>query len=202
VDIASAADHLDDHPDDHLAEVETLKNPLALNPAQQEVLDELGTTDRPTFRPELRQELRQHLCESLSDVAAEMAPTLPADENGDRDGAASFAKGLMLAKHGLGLIHGCESRFLAEEEAEFAWSVASARGTVAHKAIELLVVAKGPVIPLDLVDRAVSRLEADDRSISTFLQTLNEGERADLVSRANDFVATFIETFPPLQRRW
>jgi hypothetical protein len=170
----------------------------ALNPAQQEVLDELGTTDRPSFRPELRAELRQHLTEALAEHAAPFAVTPDPGEEPE----PGSGKGLVLAKHGLGLLHGCESRFLAEEAAEFQWTVASARGTVAHKAIELLVVAKGPVVPLDVVERAITRLEADDRAISTFLQSLDEGERADLTSRANDFVATFIETFPPLQRQW
>lgn len=161
--------------------------PLAqrLNPAQQQVLDELGSTDRPTFRDDLRDHLRHELTEALTEVADEL------DE-----------PPLFVSKRKLSLIHGCEGRFVADEAHAFEWSVPAARGTVAHKAIELLVSRRGNPTPLDLVDDAMARLEADERSISSFIQSLTEAERADLIGAVNDFVATFVETFPPLRRQW
>ncbi len=157
---------------------------LRLNPAQQQVLDELGTTDRPTFRIDLRTDLRHDLEEAMQPLLAECeAP-------------------LFVTKRQLGLLHGCEARYIADSSEEFAWSVASARGSVAHKAIELLVAHRGTPTPLDLVEGAMARIEADEKGLSSFIQQLSEAERAELSGRANDFVTTFTETFPPLSRRW
>lgn len=159
-----------------------------LNPAQQQVLDELGTTDRPEFRDDLREHLKFELEEALADIISE-----------------SFAdtdEKLFVSKHKLSMLHGCEARFIAEEQAEFSWSVPSARGTVAHKAIELLITRRGNPTPIELTEDAMDRLEADNRSISEFIQTMDEAERADLVGKVNNFVSTFVETFPPLSRKW
>lgn len=157
---------------------------LGLNPAQMQVLSELGSTDRPTFRDDLRTDLRQYLEEELADVAA------------------STDEPLFLSKHQLGLLHGCEARFVADRSREFAWTVASARGSVAHKAIELMISHRNSPSPLDLVERAVERIEDDEFSLGGFIRNLDEGQRAELTSRSNDFVTTFVETFPPLQRQW
>lgn len=157
---------------------------LGLNPAQQQVLDELGTTDRPVFRDDLRSDLVQYLDEELGPVASR------AEEP------------LFLSKHQLGLLHGCEARFVADRSREFSWTVASARGSVAHKAIELMITHRHSPTPLDLVERAVERIEDDELSLGGFIRTLDEGQRAELTSRSNDFVTTFAETFPPLQRQW
>lgn len=156
-----------------------------LNPAQQQVLDELGSTDRPSFRDDLRDHLRHELNESLEPIVAEV-PDPP----------------LFVSKRKLSMVHGCEARFLADEASEFEWKIPIARGTVAHKAIELLVARRGNPTPLDLVDDAMSRLEFDEKSISTYLQSLTEAERADLLGQVNDLVANFMESFPPLQRAW
>jgi hypothetical protein len=157
-----------------------------LNPAQQQVMDELGTTDRPAFRDDLRDHLRHEIEESLAPVVAQLSDD---DE-------------IFLSKRDLSLIHGCEARFVADKKAEFEWSVPAARGSVAHKAVELMVGHRGNPTPLDLVQEAIARLEAEDRSLGLFLRTLSEGERADLAVRANDNVAVFMECFPPLERKW
>lgn len=157
----------------------------ALNPAQQEVLDQLGSTDRPTFRDDLRDHLR-------AEVEAVLAPL--ADRLGEPP--------LFLSKHKLSMLHGCETRYVAAEREDFEWTVASARGTVAHKAIELWVARRGDPSPMDLVEDAMDRLIADGRNIADWLVALSEGERAELVGRVNDFVVTFVDTFPPLKRQW
>jgi hypothetical protein len=164
-----------------------LSEPRRLNPAQQQVTDELGAKrhDRPSFRDDLRDHIRDELEEAVGPLLAD-ASTLP----------------LSISKHDLMLLHSCEARFVAEQAAEFSWSVPLARGAVAHKAIELLVAWRGEPNPLDLVDHALARLEHDERGVGGFIRSLSEADRAELAGQANDYVATFMETFPPLNRRW
>lgn len=163
---------------------------IRLNPAQQQILDELGSTARPTFRDDLRDHLRHEIESSLAPVAERLVEV---------SGPETI---LYLSKHRLNQIHGCEQRFVFEDAVPFGWTVASARGTVVHKAIELLVGRRGNPTPLDLVDDALARLEIDERSIGPFLGALTEAERAELVTSANDVVAGFLDAFPPLRRQW
>ena len=158
-----------------------------LNPAQQQVTDDLGATraQRPAFRDDLRDHLRHEIEETLNPLLTDV-PNLP----------------LVVWKRDLSTLHDCEARFLAEKTADFVWTVPMAKGSVAHKAIELLVTWRGDPTPLDLVDEAMARLEHSERGVGTFIQSLDEAERAELAGKANDFVATFVETFPPLNRRW
>lgn len=161
-----------------------------LNPAQQEILDELGSTQRPRFRDDLRDHLRHQLETELAALLAESV--IEADPS----------QPLYVSKHRLSSVHGCEARHLAEDAIPFEWTVASARGTVTHKAIELLVGSRSKPTPLDLVDQALARLENEERSIAAFLASLDEGDRAALVTAVNDLVAGFIDAFPPLKRQW
>lgn len=158
----------------------------ALNAAQQQVLDQLGSTDRPTFEPELRAQLRHELEQAFQPMLELVTEEEP----------------LFVSKRTIGMVHSCEQLYVADRTEEFQWSVPIARGMVAHKAIELLVGYRGQPTPLDLVDAAVARLENDVYGPGEFLRGLDEGERAELVSLANDRVTTFMETFPPLDRRW
>lgn len=159
----------------------------SLNPAQAEIQETLGAPadQRPTFDKGLRNHLRDQLENGFVECLHDKIE-LP----------------IFLAKHTLNLLHGCEARFIAEQNEPFSWSVPIARGMVAHKAIELHLGRRGNPTPLDLVEDAVARLEAEQRSISTFLQEMNEADRAQLTSDANEVVATFFETFPPIKRTW
>ena len=163
----------------------SLTEPVPLNPAQQQVLDELGSTDRPSFRDDLRDHLRHELVQSLNPIA-EVVEDPP----------------LFVSKRKLSMVHGCEARYRADQLADFEWSIPIARGTVAHKAIEILVARRGNATALDLANDAMSRLELDERELGEFIRALDEGERAELVGMVNDYVATFIDTFPPLRRQW
>lgn len=159
-----------------------------LNPAQQEVLDLLGANpdERPTFPPSLKSTLRADLEDALRDLASEIRPEEP----------------MFVNKHALAMVHGCERRYLAETEQVFEWSPPLARGTIAHKAIELSMHQRHRPIPLDLVDEAMNRLERSDDSISVWLSTCSETERAEVRAFANERVATFLECFPPLKSSW
>ncbi|MDZ7678485.1 MAG: PD-(D/E)XK nuclease family protein [Acidimicrobiales bacterium] len=162
--------------------------PPALNPAQQQVLDLLGAPadERPTFDPTLRDELRAELDSQLAHLA------------GDLDPDDTF----FVSKHKLGSVHGCEVRMLAEDDAGFEWSVPTARGTVAHKAIELSVHWRGRPTPTELVDESMARLANDGGTLAEFLQRAGEVDLAELRGEALDRVTKFLESFPPLQSRW
>ncbi len=162
----------------------SLSEPTPLNPAQQQVLDELGSTERPSFRDDLRDHLRHELAHSLWPLAEAIAETP-----------------LFVSKRKLSRVHGCEARYLADQTVDFEWSIPIARGTVAHKAIELLVARRGNPTALALASDAMDRLELDERELGAFVRGLDEAERAELVGQVNDFVATFMDTFPPLRRQ-
>ena len=159
-----------------------------LNPAQQEVLDQLGAplSDRPEFPAELRSRLRQALDDGLG----------PLVEDLDTEDT------LFVNKHALGGVFGCERRFVALEDAPFEWTVPVARGTVAHKAIEILVHWRREPHPLTVVDEAIDRLAEGADGLGDFLKRCTETERAELRSEANDRVVKFTECFPPLKPGW
>jgi hypothetical protein len=162
--------------------------PGPLNAAQQDVLDLLGAgqAERPTFDPSLRHDLRQLLVDALHDVPGD----LPADET------------LWVAKHDLASVHGCEAKLLADDDVLFEWTVPIARGTVAHKAIELSVNWQGEVTPLHLVDEAIASLVGSGDKCGRWLATCGDTPRAEVRAEANDRVAKFLECFPPLKKAW
>ena len=159
-----------------------------LNPAQQAVLDELGAMadDRPAFDEDLGRHLRAALETSIEPHLDD----LPANQD------------VYLSKHRLGQVHGCEAKFLAEEEEDFEWRVPIARGSVVHKAIELAVHWRREFEPPTLVDEALARLEAEDRGLGHWLQGVSEAERAELRSLAVDSFTKFLECWPPLRPAW
>lgn len=163
--------------------------PIELNPAQQEVVNLLGSNraDRPMFEASLRDELRNTTEQGLATIV---------------ERANKLDDTIFVSKHALGQVMGCERRYLAEENAPFEWSVAVARGSVAHKAIELSVHWRREPEPLALVDEALARLTEGDMSLSEWLQSIDEAERAELRAESNDRVAKFLECFPPLKTRW
>lgn len=158
------------------------------NPAQQQVLEALGAkpSERPVFDGDLRRELRGELEAELASVAGR----LPAGDT------------LFVSKHALSSVHGCEAMYVAQEAEDFAWTPATARGTVAHKAIELAVSWRGNPAPGLLVDEAIARLIVAQGSIADYLGALGEGERAELHSEATERVSMFEECFPPLKPHW
>ncbi|CAN5848190.1 hypothetical protein BH24ACT3_BH24ACT3_05660 [soil metagenome] len=161
---------------------------LAPNPAQQEVLVLLGraAADRPSFPATLRSQLRAQ----LEEVVAPVAGRLGDDEL------------LVVDKHRLGLVHGCEARYLAEEQAPFVPSVPVLRGTVVHKAIELSINWRTEPVPAELVDEALAAYEHGDHWTTDFLRTCSEVERAELRSEAVEGTTKFLECFPPLKAAW
>jgi hypothetical protein len=164
------------------------------NPAQQAVLDQLGagSRSRPTFSPELRGDLR-------ADLEARLASVEPLLDELE----ATTERPLNINKHTLSQVHGCEAHLLAEEAVGFpGWTVARARGSVAHKAIELTLNMPGDTVPAELVDNALARLTEGDHFLTDWLQRISSAERAELRAEATDRVTKFMECWPPLKARW
>ena len=167
---------------------------VELNPAQRDVLAQLGASrdERPRFDAVLRHQLRRELDDGLEPLL-ELIDRRPAARPGDN---------MFVSKHMLGRVMGCERRFVAEEAEDFAWSVPIARGTVAHKAIELSIHWRREPEPLVLVDESISRLAEGIDGLADWLQQATEVERAELRAEANDRVVKFLECFPPLKAGW
>ena len=167
---------------------------VELNPAQQDVLAQLGSSpdERPRFDKMLRHKLRRTLDNALEPFT-DLLNARPNAKPGDY---------LFISKNLLGRVMGCEKRYLAEESEEFIWSAALARGTVTHKAIELSIHWQYKPEPLQLVDESIVRLSEGFDGLANWLQGASEVERAELRSEANDRGVKFLECFPPLKPSW
>lgn len=158
-----------------------------LTPTQQRVLDEvmgLGQP-RPSFDAGLGLSLRDELETALADVA---------DRLGDQQ--------LSVSKRALAEVHACERHHLSHDGA-FSWSVATAAGTVTHKAIELSATMRPAAEPDALVDHALERLGADlDWGPGAWLAEAGPVERAELRGAVLDRVLKFLDEFPPLKLSW
>ena len=109
---------------------------------------------------------------------------------------------LHVTKAALSSVHQCERRYVGEGGFP-GWNAVTARGTVAHRAIELAVFAKERPPPLDLVDLAIERLvDAGDAGPGEWLSEASAVEIAELRSGANELVVKFLECFPPLKSKW
>jgi CRISPR/Cas system-associated exonuclease Cas4 (RecB family) len=160
-----------------------------LAPAQRDVVDDLLQFGRP--RPTFDEELPLRLLDRLEQG---LQPAI------DRLGPVE----LTVNKTMLAQVHACEAHHLAEADEPFGWTVASARGTVAHRALELAVFRPEQAPPLALVDETINRLveSGDDWTPRDFLRAASQAEIAELRSAACDIVTKFQECFPPLAASW
>ncbi len=162
---------------------------IAPTPTQLQVAIELFDRGgpRPTFDPGLAPALRAELETGIAPLVADRQPDHP----------------LVLAKRPVAQVHTCEGWYRAERETPFGWSALPARGTVAHKAVELSVMLPEACTPIDLVDRAIERLiDSNDRGISAWLADAPAAEVAEVRGAAADWLAKFQDSFPTIQRAW
>lgn len=154
-----------------------------LTPLQRSTLALIKRPAEPqVFSTELIAELRETMTEALAHFA---------DRAGGRE--------LFVTKHNLGAVHGCETNFMSPDD--FAWSPASARGQVSHKAIQLMLTWRGEPTPIELVDSALARLADEEKSLGNYIAALTAADEADLRGQAADRVTKFMECFPPLDWR-
>lgn len=156
----------------------------ALTPIQNRTLDALRRSGEPlVFDQDL-----------VADIRTEMRVAL--DHFADRldDGQELF-----VTKHRIASVLDCEAHFLAPDE--FEWTPATAKGQVAHRAIQLLLGWRGEPSPTELVDEAMARLADEDRGIGMWIASLGSGDEADVRGLSIERVTKFVESFPPLDRR-
>ena len=154
-----------------------------LTPSQESTLDVLRRSGPPiVFSEQFVRELRDEANEAIAHFTDRL--------NGNT---------VFITKHTLAGVFGCEAQFLAPDE--FSWTPARARGQVAHRAIQLLINWRGEAEPADLVDEAIARLINEERGLAPWLQSLGQGDLADLRAMAGDHVTKFMECFPPLDPR-
>lgn len=160
----------------------------ALNPAQARVIELLGRGgERPPIADGLADELRDILEEELAPLTEHL------------DGTP-----LWISKHQLATVHACEAHYQASLTEPFSWSPANARGTVAHRAIEIMTHWRGEPVPGDVVDETIARMtdETDRGGIGGYLAGLDEFDHADLRGQAVERVTSFTECFPRLKPQW
>jgi len=178
-----------------------------LNPTQQSVLQDLlgltadGTASDPAqprieFPPVVKDELREQLEDALSEASKQIP-----------DGQTVFVnKGLVTR------IHSCEANYLWDrDENQFEWNERNARGTLTHKALQILqsTADNKPVAPADAVDLAVHQLSeqvhwqsGEPDSLAVWINEANAAQLTDLRDSAIDMVTKFGEEFPPLAKQW
>jgi hypothetical protein len=106
---------------------------------------------------------------------------------------------LFVTKHRIASVLDCEAHFLAPDQ--FEWTPATAKGQIAHRAIQLLLGWRGEPSPADLVDEAMARLSDEDRGIGLWIAKLDKGDEADTRGLSTERVTKFVESFPPLDPR-
>jgi hypothetical protein len=159
-----------------------------LNPAQQRVIALLGKQSDEEV-PHLSEGLGDELRAELEQALDGPAQSIPQD------------RPLFVSKHALSSVHQCEAHHLAGD-GDFEWSPPTARGTVAHRAIELGVHVVGEPVPTELVDEAIARLIDSTAPIARYLESLGQYDRAELRSLAVNHVSRFFDCFPPLKAVW
>jgi hypothetical protein len=165
-----------------------------LTPVQQRTLDRLRRSGEAVrFDPDLIAELRVEMRSSLDHFAERLDRA--ATERGEA------VPDVFVSKHRVGAALDCEEHFLATRD-DFAWSPANAKGTIAHRAIQLLLSWRGEPAPLDLVDEAMARLVDEERGIGAWLAGLSPADEADVRGQTAQRVTQFLEGFPPLRKEW
>jgi len=162
-------------------------DPLGLNPMQQHVL---ATLARPAGWEPLHDDVISTVRAALHDGLSLLADRLPPGDT------------LWITKHALATVHSCE-RHHVDAGRDFEWSIATIRGTVLHRCIELALNWKGDPAPADVVDEALAQYETQSAgSAGDWIAALPAGERALLRGQMVDLYSKFEECFPPLQRSW
>jgi hypothetical protein len=159
-----------------------------LNPLQTDVLDALGLPEGWQPLPaDVVDNVERHLLSALSDLAEMFEPENP----------------LRVNKHYLSTVHGCQTHHMAIRAEPFAWNINTVRGTIVHKAIELLLNWRTAVAPGDVVDAAITSVADNPReSASDFLSQLSAHEMAELRGVVVGAVSNFVECFPPIKTTW
>ena len=167
---------------------EAITNVADLNPIQRSVFDALRVPDGWNPLPDtLVEQLETDLVAGLASLETVFTRDQP----------------LRVTKRAMATIHGCETHHVEEKKSAFSWSLPTVRGTVAHKAVELLLNWRGDPVPAHLADAAVDSLINNPReSAGVFLAQLPDSDLAELRGMVVDTVTNYLESFPPLKPQW
>ena len=159
-----------------------------LNPLQQAVIDALGVpSDWEPLPPHIVSDIEEQLAHELAPIKGLFTAENP----------------LRVNKHHIATVHGCEKYHVLNRQSQFAWNINTVRGTIAHKGIELLLNWRGPVVPADIVDAAITSVAENPReSASDFIVSLPAHELAELRGAVLGAVTNFLECFPPIRPQW
>ncbi len=161
---------------------------VLLNPLQQEVMNALKI---PEDWVPLPAKIVTDIEEQLLDELADLSDWFTADQP------------LRVSKHLLSTIHGCEAHHVAQQAEPFSWNINTVRGTMVHKAVELLLNWKSEQLPGSIVDSAITSVINNPReSASGFIASLSEPEVAELRGAVVGSLTNFLECFPPLKPQW
>jgi CRISPR/Cas system-associated exonuclease Cas4 (RecB family) len=156
-----------------------------LTPVQTRTLEALRRSTEPlVFDQELVADLRDEMRAALDEFAERLQPN----------------QEVFVSKHKIATALDCEEFHVLPDD--FTWKPATAKGQVAHRAIQLLLSWRGEANPTDLVDEAMVRLADEERGIGTWIAALSPADEADLRGQSVERLTKFMESFPPLDRRW
>jgi CRISPR/Cas system-associated exonuclease Cas4 (RecB family) len=161
-----------------------VSEPEGLTPVQLKTQDALRRTGDPlVFDQDLIADVRTEMRVALDEFAERLQPN----------------QEVFVSKHKIATVLDCEEHHMAPDE--FEWTPATAKGQVAHRAIQLMLSWRGEPSPTDLVDEAMARLVDEERGIGAWMAGLSQGDEADLRGQSVVRVTQFAEGFPPLDKR-
>ncbi len=164
----------------------------SLNPKQQEVLKRL--IDFGGDRPEYPQDFAVKM---LANLETRLGPALKT-----RDPSKTW----WLTKSALIDVGMCEGLHLARRAERSSgtqtWTFEKARGTLAHRCVEYLVLAPDTIPPLTAAEASLARLSETDSSLGEWIKTLAEPERVELVQYCTNMASEFLQQWPPINAEW
>ena len=155
-----------------------------LTPVQLETLRALRRSGEPlVFDADLVADIRTEMRAALDHFAERLQPN----------------QEVWISKHKVATALECEEFHLLPDD--FEWKPATAKGQVAHRAIQLILSWRGEPNATDLVDEAMARLADEERGIGQWIAALSPADEADLRGQSVERVTKFMECFPPLDKR-
>lgn len=163
--------------------------PDPLTPRQRNILEHLIDYggQRPTFAPDIAARLRERLESGLAPIVASRSPD-----------AAPWK----LTKRMLTEVRTCEGLHVARRDEAFEWSSAIARGSLAHRAIERILIDARPRSPLEQARVTVERAATGEDDLGAFVRGLDDDDRADLVRDVSNTSVEFVTQWPPIPPEW
>ena len=156
----------------------------SLTPTQLKTLEALRRSAEPVvFDPDLVADIRTEMLAALDEFTERLQPN----------------QEVFISKHKLSTVLDCEEFHLVPDD--FEWRPATAKGQVAHRAIQLTLSWRGEPNPTDLVDEAMARLADEERGIGQWIAALSPADEADLRGQSVERLTKFMECFPPLDKR-